>query len=86
MEHRVRATIVSCARPCPHGHRVGQEWDLSEGAPGDLCHWAYNSLYPFYCVLRYGGRFPWQREEGPVEVSCPDPDNAQRIRLEIVPD
>jgi len=85
-ERKVVARIVSRLGPCPSGHQIGQEWDLADGPAAGMCQWAYNSIYPFYCVLRYGGRFPWQHGEGPsesIEVSCPDPDNAQRIRLEV---
>ncbi len=83
-ERKVKARIVSALVPCARGHQVGDEWDLSDGCPPGLCHWAWNSIYPFYCVLRYGGRLPWQGEDNFVEVSCPDPDATQRIRLELV--
>ncbi len=84
---RIIARIVGSAAPCPRGHSGQEEWDVTDGPPAGLCHWAWSSLYPFYVVLRYGGRFPWHKHDGPstyIEVGCPDPDNAQRYRLEVV--
>ena len=84
-EYHITAQIVGAVQPCPRGHKVGEQWDLADGCPAGLCHWAWNSIYPFYCVLRYGGRLPWQGTDEWVEVSCPDPEATQRIRLTINP-
>lgn len=83
-ERRIRLKIVDAKVPCGRGHKIGDEWDLSNGQPAGLCHWAWNSIYPFYCILRYGGRLPWQGDDDWADVSCPDPDVCQRYRLEIV--
>lgn len=87
MAKRIVARIVRSAAPCPHGHGCGEEWDVTDGAPAGFCHWAWNSLYPFYLIVRSGGRFPWHKGDSPstsIEVACPDPDNGQRFRIELV--
>jgi uncharacterized repeat protein (TIGR04076 family) len=84
---RIILRIVDRTGPCPRGHDSTQEWDITDGVAHDLCHWAWNSVYPFYLVLRHGGRFAWHKGDAPstsIEVGCPDPDNAQRFRLEVV--
>lgn len=60
---------------CSYGHVVGDEWEIGETCPPGLCAWAFNALYPFATVLRFGGTLPWEPENGRARVCCPDPDN-----------
>lgn len=68
---------------CSYGHRVGAEWELGESCPPGLCAWAFNSLYPFATVLRFGGTLPWEPDLARARVSCPDPDNTVVFELRL---
>ena len=81
----VKIRLIGNRSPCHSGHKVGDEWLWQDKAPAGLCFAAYNSLYPFALVLRYGGRFPWQEDPDAVTMSCPDADVVNRFELRRVP-
>ena len=68
---------------CSYGHLVGDSFEIGEVCPAGLCAWAFNSLFPFATVLRFGGSLPWE-DAGRACVSCPDPDNTVVFELEVV--
>ncbi len=73
-EYDVRIKLISNKQPCHCGQQIGDEWEFGEKTPGNMCFAAYNSIFPFALVLKYGGRFPWQEDPDAVTASCPDPD------------
>ena len=46
---------------------------------------ALNSLMPFITALRFGGSFPWEKEEGVGIFCCPAPEVVNTFRLERIP-
>jgi uncharacterized repeat protein (TIGR04076 family) len=64
--------LVSNQRSCPSGHKVGDEWLWQDQTPSGLCWAAYNAIFPFAIVLKYGGTFPWQQDPDVITASCPD--------------
>ena len=65
---------------CSYGHTVGETFEFSEkGSP--ICQWAQNSLFPFYTVLKFGGKFPWAEDPDRLQVACPDPNNVVVFEL-----
>lgn len=76
-EKKVKVKVVEIIGngKCPLGLKVGDSF-LIEGAemPAGFCSWAFNSIFPFLTVLRFGGRLPWEKEEE-ARVCCPDPHN-----------
>jgi uncharacterized repeat protein (TIGR04076 family) len=65
---------------CSYGHKVGQSFDFSEmGSP--ICQWAQNSIFPFFTVLKFGGKFPWSEDPDRLQIACPDPDNVVVFEL-----
>lgn len=66
--------IIIKAGECHGGHhKVGQEYLVERTTPGGLCLGAWNAIAPYVSMLRYGGNFPWEREEGVATIHCPDP-------------
>jgi uncharacterized repeat protein (TIGR04076 family) len=53
---------------------VGDEFDLStpEGR-GNLCEWAFHSIFAQAAVLEFGGSFPWEPDPDKALAACPDP-------------
>jgi uncharacterized repeat protein (TIGR04076 family) len=88
---RVLVRVVNVRGPdgpgtCSYGHVTGDEWELGECCPAGMCVWAFNALFPFATVLRFGGSLPWEEHPGKARVSCPDPDNTVVFELRAVDD
>jgi len=52
----------------------GQEFIVDEtGAmPAGFCTWAWHDIYPEVTGLRFGGNYPWIKEEGLIYSCCSD--------------
>ncbi len=74
----VRITVIN--GECVGDHKVGQEFIVEHKTPGGMCLGAWNAIAPYVNVLRFGGNFPWEKEEGVARIHCPDP---QGITLEL---
>ena len=75
-EYKVMGKIVEIKGEgtCPYGHQVGEVFEIKE-VGSSICQWALTSLFPFYTVLKFGGKFPWSKDPDRLQVACPDPDN-----------
>jgi uncharacterized repeat protein (TIGR04076 family) len=73
--NKLVAKVVSQKGSCAAGHKVGDEFIISDGTPGHMCAWAFYTLFPFASVLMYGGTFPWESDPDKSLVACPDPTN-----------
>lgn len=68
---------------CSYGHRQGEVFEVGEVCPA-MCAWAFNALFPFAAVLRFGGSLPWEKDPSRAMVCCPDPDNTVVFELKVV--
>jgi uncharacterized repeat protein (TIGR04076 family) len=68
----IKIRLTGNNRPCHTGHKVGDEWLWKDKTPEGLCWAAYNAIFPFAIVLKYGGTFPWQNDPDVITASCPD--------------
>jgi len=59
---------------CPKGHLVGDTFSYPD-TTGDLCPVALHVLFPAIRVYRFGGKHPWEKEDGKARLCCCDPDN-----------
>jgi len=71
----VIARVISQKGTCFAGHKVGDEFLMSEKTPAGMCSWAFYTLFPFAKVLQFGGSFPWEEDSDKAIVACPDPAN-----------
>ena len=71
-QYDVVIKLVKNQKPCNVGHKIGDEWVFSYKTPEGLCSLAYNAIYPFVMVMKYGGMFPWQTDPDVITASCPD--------------
>ncbi|MDI6716003.1 MAG: TIGR04076 family protein [Actinomycetota bacterium] len=80
---KITVTNILGKGTCPAYLKVGDSWEVhSEILPERFCSWAFQSIYPFITVLRFGGSFPWGDKENEISVCCPDPANPVVFRLE----
>ena len=56
---------------CHRGHRIGDVFDF-DTERGKLCPMAMHVLFPMIDILRYGGSFPGEEDEGSGVFCCPD--------------
>ncbi|UCG60682.1 MAG: TIGR04076 family protein [Candidatus Zixiibacteriota bacterium] len=81
----VKITLVSQLKNCPAGHKVGDEFIVSNKTPAGMCMGAFCSLMPYIQVLKFGGAFFWVKEEGVGTMCCPDPNVVNTFRLQRLP-
>lgn len=84
--YSISIKLISNLKPCNVGHKTGDEWIWADKAPSGLCSFAFNSLYPFALVLKYGGNFPWQDNPDVLTQSCPDSDVVNTFELRRTPE
>ena len=80
-EYDVSIKLIGNQRPCHAGHKVGDEWLWRDKTPENMCWAAYNAIFPFAMVMKYGGRFPWQTDPDAVTASCPDAEVVNRFEI-----
>lgn len=80
-QYEVLARIVSQKGTCAAGHKVGDEFSITDKAPAGMCSWAFHAVFPFANVLQFGGSFPWEENADTTTVACPDPENPVVIEL-----
>jgi len=73
--YEIAAKVVSQKGTCAAEHKVGEEWVIGGKTPQGICIGAFDSLYPYVLVLRFGGTFPWETDPDVTTVVCPDPEN-----------
>ena len=81
-EYHVMGKIIEIrgSGKCSYGHQVGETFEFKEMGSA-ICQWAQNSIFPFYTVLKFGGKFPWLKDPDRLQVSCPDPANVVVFEL-----
>jgi uncharacterized repeat protein (TIGR04076 family) len=83
--YKITFRLISNQKPYNVGHKVGEEWVWENKTPSNMCFAAYNALYPFALVLKYGGQFPWQENPDVMTVSCPDPNVLNQFEIRRIP-
>ena len=79
---RIKITVDSVHGTCPLGNKPGREFLIERTTPAGMCLSAFHTLGPAIQVLRYGGRFPWEKDPDTAYVACPDHINRCVFRLE----
>jgi len=53
---------------------VGKEFvvDESGAMPAGFCTWAWHDIYPAVTGLRFGGNYPWMKQDGMIYSCCSD--------------
>lgn len=91
MTYKLIGKIIDIRGECHAGHKVGEEVDLTifdEDKPIKgikLCPFFLDKLFPYLCVMQFGGQFPWQADQNVFIDSCPDDENRVTIRIERIP-
>jgi len=85
-QYDVAIKLIGNRMPCYNGHKVGDEWLWQERTPAGLCWAAYNAIFPFALVLKYGGTFPWQKDPNVITASCPDGEVVNTFELKRIPE
>ncbi|MDD4877157.1 MAG: TIGR04076 family protein [Dehalococcoidales bacterium] len=81
---QVLAKIIAQKGTCVAGHKLGDEFVISDMCPCDMCAWAFYTIFPFAQVLMSGGNFPWESDPDKSVVACPDPANPVIFELNRV--
>jgi len=79
---RIRVTVDSVAGKCPLGNRPGKAFIIERTTPEGMCLSAFQAINPAIQVLRYGGRFPWEKNPDEADVCCPDHINRTVFTIE----
>jgi uncharacterized repeat protein (TIGR04076 family) len=77
----VEVSVVSQKGNCGAGHKVGDNWIIKNTTPAGICLSAYQVLDHNIDILKYGGKYPWSKDEDSCEIVCPDPANPVVFKL-----
>jgi uncharacterized repeat protein (TIGR04076 family) len=80
----VKVKVISQKGTCGAGHKVGDEWTISDKTPAGICLSAFNALFPATRVLMFGGSFPWSDDPDTATAACPDAANPVVFELKRV--
>ena len=82
----VKVKVVYAKKPCPFGHKIGDEWIVGNTTPAGICNTAYAALYPHIRVLQKGGQaeYPWN--SGVLRLGCPDIWKLLVFELSVISD
>ncbi len=80
----VKVKVISAVGHCGAGHKVGDEWTITNLVPGGICITALAGLLPEIRTLMYGGSFPWGSDADSTTFTCPDPDNPMKFEVRRV--
>ena len=73
--HKVAIKVVSQKGTCQQEHKVGEEWEMYDKTPEDICLGAFLAILPQARVLMFEGSFPYSDVPDSVTVACPDGKN-----------
>jgi uncharacterized repeat protein (TIGR04076 family) len=91
MFYKVKGKIVDVTSKCEAGHELGEEIDLTiYGDRGvnkgvKLCPYFLDAIFPYLCVMQFGGNLPWERDSNSVVFACPDFETGIKIKIERKP-
>ena len=79
----VRVKVIKVEKsPCSFGHKAGDAWILEGGKTVEgICGSAFDVIFPYWRVLRFGGSFPWEKDKDKVHICCPDPESCVVFEL-----
>jgi uncharacterized repeat protein (TIGR04076 family) len=90
MAYKIVGKIINIKGECHAGHKVGEKIDLTiveenRSIKGiKLCPFFLDKIFPYLCVMQFGGQFPWQSDPEVFIDSCPDDENKVTIRIERI--
>jgi uncharacterized repeat protein (TIGR04076 family) len=91
MTYKLTGKIVDVKGKCEAGHEVGEEIDLTLFAKNShpkglkLCPFFMDAIFPYLCVMQFGGQFPWEKDPNVFVAECPDFETGVKIRIERIP-
>jgi len=90
MTYNLTGKIIDIKGKCHAGHKVGEEVELTifggdkPSAGIKLCPFFLHDLFPYLCVMQFGGQFPWETDSNVFVASCPDIKNGVTIKIERI--
>lgn len=77
--------IIEIRGRCMKGLKRGQIFKMNLGDYPQICPAAFDELYPYISILRYGGSIPWSKEKDSCLVQCSDHLNIVTYELSRMP-
>ncbi len=74
------AEVVSVARSCGAGHKVGDKFEVNTHMTEGLCGYCYHDLFPTLMSVCFGGKIPWMNSDE-FSYSCPDRHSDVRFKV-----
>ena len=82
--YKIIARVISQKGTCEAGLREGDEFEVGEKTPDNVCSFAFTSIFPFATVLQFGGVLPWEKDPDKATIACPDAENPVVFELRKV--
>ncbi len=74
-KRQIKVRVFSQKGTCVANHKVGDEFVVTDMCPGNMCAWAFYTIFPYAQVLLSSGSFPWEKDPDRCTVACSDPLN-----------
>lgn len=65
-------TISKIDAECPYGHKVGDQFRVTDMNYDNLCGALFQSIHPYITTLHYGGGFPYNNNANCFKALCPE--------------
>jgi len=91
MSYKLKGKIIDVKGKCEAGHEIGEEIDLTLFAKNShpkglkLCPFFLDAIFPYLCVMQFGGQFPWEKDSNSAVFGCPDFETGVKIKVERTP-
>lgn len=88
--YKLISKIIDIKGDCAAGHKLSDEIELTLfngknlNVGIKLCPFFLHDLFPYLCVMQFGGQFPWEENPNVFAARCPDIENTVKIRVERI--
>lgn len=82
--HKVQLKVVG-GKCMGETMKVGETFVIDGKTPEGICIGAFSAAIPYVLALRYGGNFPWEKQEGYGRIRCPDPLGGILMEIQRIP-
>jgi len=85
VKKKILIKIIDVKGKCHMQLKKSQVFKMNLGDYPQICPEAFDDLYPYLCILRYGGTAPWGKDKDFCLVQCADDVNKVTYELKRIP-
>ncbi len=79
VNYKIKCEVVNILRNEFNCSKVGQTFILGPRTPEGMCAKAFAAVYPTALAMRFSEKIAWEKDQGYIDVVCPDQDVVYRL-------